>query len=163
MKRESVIRAAWPDWAIFDSCWPNFLTKVSQIFYDFLGFFKIHYFLSKNWCGNFLDRFWKYLGYFWFQHLVTLQRATVMFVDTLVQILNNLGPRPRRRILKFCQNSILKMSSYTTDVEAAVNLLKIETFRWKNPSSNFKQAVKYTILVTMFVVCAKWSKISYKY
>ena len=55
------------------------------------------------------------------------------------------------------------MSSYTTDVEAAVNLLKIETFRWKNPSLNFKQAVKYTILVTMFVVCAKWSKISYKY
>ena len=47
-----------------------FLTIVAKIFLNFLGEFEIHYSSSKNCCGHLL-------GYFLFQHLVTLVvRAT---------------------------------------------------------------------------------------
>ena len=42
----------------------NYITKVTRLFSDFMG--------SLNWWGYFLDNFCKNLGYFLFQHLVTL-------------------------------------------------------------------------------------------
>ena len=37
----------------------NFATKVPQIFDNFVGFFKKHYFLSKSCCRYFLGNLWK--------------------------------------------------------------------------------------------------------
>ena len=37
----------------------NILTKVAQIFGNFLGCCEKHYFVSKNCCGSFLGRVWK--------------------------------------------------------------------------------------------------------
>ena len=37
----------------------NFLTKVAQIFGNFLGCCEKHYFISKNYCGSFLGIVWK--------------------------------------------------------------------------------------------------------
>ena len=55
-----------PDWGFFIVVGKK-LSYKSRL--KILWLFKIHYFLSN---GHFLAKFWKYLGYFLFQHLVTL-------------------------------------------------------------------------------------------
>ena len=49
--------------------------KSSQNIWWPLGLFRKASFLSKNYCGYVLDSFWINLGYFYFQHLVTLNTA----------------------------------------------------------------------------------------
>ena len=49
----------------------NFITKVAQMFGDFWAVVKTITFKS-TWLGYFLGNFWKNLGYFLFQHLVTV-------------------------------------------------------------------------------------------
>ena len=49
-------------WRFFKFLVKNILTKVAQIF----GYFDKHYFFK------FFAKFWKHMGYFLFQHLVTL-------------------------------------------------------------------------------------------
>ena len=50
----------------------NFIDQVAQMFADFLGSFQNHCFLSQTAEATFWVTFWKNLGYFLFQHLVTL-------------------------------------------------------------------------------------------
>ena len=52
----------------------HFLTEVAKMFDHFLAIFvkKLTCFQSTNCCGYFLGNFWMNLGYFLFQHLVTL-------------------------------------------------------------------------------------------
>ena len=63
--------AVWSDWAIFDSSWCKILLQKKPKCLAHFGLFK-NYFLRKNECDYFLANFWKYLGYFLSQHLVTL-------------------------------------------------------------------------------------------
>ena len=49
----------------------NFITKVAQMFGDFLQLWKPSLF-KWNWSGYFWGNFWKNLGYFLFHHLVAL-------------------------------------------------------------------------------------------
>ena len=51
---------------------PFVFAKVAQLYIDFLGNFEKHPFKSKNWSGYILGNLWINLGYFLFQHLVTL-------------------------------------------------------------------------------------------
>ena len=44
----------------------NFAAKVHKIFDNFLGYYKKHYFLSKNCCGSFLGNLWKLWKTFYF-------------------------------------------------------------------------------------------------
>ena len=47
----SVWLPLWPGWPIFESFWRKIsLTKVAQIYGDYLGHFGKHHFLSKNAC-----------------------------------------------------------------------------------------------------------------
>ena len=50
----------------------HFITKVAQIVGEFWGSYENHDFLNKTGEATFLGNFWKNLGYFLFQHLVTL-------------------------------------------------------------------------------------------
>ena len=54
----------------------NFIDQVAQMFADFLGSFQNHCFLSQTAEATFWVTFWKNLGYFLFQHLVTLAKLT---------------------------------------------------------------------------------------
>ena len=56
----------------------NFTLKVAQTYWDFLDFFKKHHFLILNCGGYFLGNFFKSLGYFLFQNLVTLNICLVI-------------------------------------------------------------------------------------
>ena len=49
----------------------KFLTKVAQFICNFFGYFEKHYSYLKTYVSN----FWKHLGYFLLEHLVTLNRS----------------------------------------------------------------------------------------
>ena len=51
----------------------NLNSKVAKMFVDFLCYFEKHNSLLKTAVATFWDNFWKNLGYFLFQHLVTLE------------------------------------------------------------------------------------------
>ena len=51
----------------------NLNSKVAKMFVDFLCYFEKHNSLLKTAVAAFWDNFWKNLGYFLFQHLVTLE------------------------------------------------------------------------------------------
>ena len=67
MPRE--VWAVWPDWAILGD---KFSYKRSPNVCWLVGLFWKHPFSLINWCSYFLGNFWKFLGYFIFQRLVTL-------------------------------------------------------------------------------------------
>ena len=50
----------------------NFITKVSQMFVWLFGLMWKPSLIKSNWWGYLLGNFWKNLGYFSLQHLVTL-------------------------------------------------------------------------------------------
>ena len=63
--------AAWPDWAIFESSWWQISLQKKPKYLMNFGLFTKHHFWTKNYYCYFLGKFWKKLGYFYFQHLVT--------------------------------------------------------------------------------------------
>ena len=70
-----------PDWAIFGQFLTTiFLTKVFQIYIDVLGYFKMSFFkLKLLWL--FLPQLSEKLGYFLFQHLVTLTACLNVVIE----------------------------------------------------------------------------------
>ena len=70
----------WPDWAIFlYFLVTNFARKEAQISHLVLGYFEKHHFLIKTVVAIF-GHFWKSLGYFLFQHLVTVDLLTCFII-----------------------------------------------------------------------------------
>ena len=92
----------------------NFLTKVAQIFGNFLGYCEKHYSVSKNCCGSFLDIVWEIWTTFYsniWSHW-TWRRPWIYFLLLLKKLLSS--QRRRGRITssdvqwdRICQNFTL--------------------------------------------------------
>ena len=70
--------SVWPDWPIFESYWWQvFLQNIAKIFADVLDYFEKGHFLTltKIFYVYYSSNFYKHLGYFSVQHLVTLKRS----------------------------------------------------------------------------------------
>ena len=63
------------------------LVKVAQIFSKNIGLLWKTAFFTLNWCGWFLGNFWRKLGYFLLQHLVTLVLGHFQLYEKLNVIL----------------------------------------------------------------------------
>ena len=57
----------------------NFTLKIAKIFGDFLGYFGKYNFLSEACWGHLLGKVLNYLGFYLFQHLVTLHAPDTHF------------------------------------------------------------------------------------
>ena len=76
-RKEGTLASVWPDWKVFESSWwKKFSQSCPNAWWLFGLFWKTSLFKLKI-VWIFLENFYENLGYFWFQHLVTLPSLLV--------------------------------------------------------------------------------------
>ena len=104
----------WPDCAIFESSLQqSSFVKVAQAFSNILGYCEEWHFYMLNWCIYFLGNFWRKLGYYLLQHLVTLDAASPSDYLCIYKM---------SIILKECRNSFLLLSICSFNMSLSVFL-----------------------------------------
>ena len=83
----------WPDFLKFSLT--NVCTKIAQILNNGWGLFWKTSVLRENYCGYFLGNSWKNLGYFLFEHLVTL---AALQLDAQLIMSSLYGPEKLRQL-----------------------------------------------------------------
>ena len=87
---ETLSQAVWPDWGIFDCfCWQIFFHKYPKYLMTLWAILKYITFRVKT----IVAHFWKYLGYFLFQHMVTLVPLEVTGLELSVEFCFRYRPR----------------------------------------------------------------------